>query len=274
MKRGSLKAVFSIFLAGVLCLPAFADAHTEDIESRILDKFDGTPYVVDGEEYHYTWKTAASRFITKGATGQTFPALGIIGTAPMALARHAGEGGAKSLGLQGSFDRNGYNWIDIYPTLADDTDANPVEIPLLGRTRFIDIWVWGSNLSYRLEAYIRDNRGVIHTIPMGNLKFTGWKNLRSAVPTGIPMVSNTIPRSTHATTFVKLRLWTDPKERTYVDIERDKQGKVTKIVPFYVYFSQLKVLSDVYETVFDGDELANPKTTTKLWSETTGGTAN
>ncbi|MDR2467745.1 MAG: flagellar filament outer layer protein FlaA [Spirochaetaceae bacterium] len=235
------------------------------MESRILDKFDGSPYVVDGEEYHYTWKVAASKFATK--TGeQAFPVINVITTGPTALTRMAGDTGAKSLGIQGAFDRTGFNWIDIYPTRTDDADGTPAEIPLLGRTRFLDVWVWGSNLNYRLEAYIRDNRGVMHVIPMGSLRYTGWKNLRSAVPTGIPMVSNVIPRSTHSTSFVKFRLWTDPKERTYVDIERDKVGKITRIVPFYVYLSQLKVLSDIYETIYDGDELANPKVTTRLWS--------
>ncbi|MDR2509782.1 MAG: flagellar filament outer layer protein FlaA [Spirochaetaceae bacterium] len=267
MKRGGMQAIFVFALASLVILPVFGDASTVEMESRILDKFDGTPYVVDGEEYHYSWKAVGSRFTTQSGE-QKFPILNVISTAPMSLNRIAGEGGAKSLGLQGAFDRNGFNWIDIYPTLADDADSSPVEIPLLGRTRFIDIWAWGSNLNYRLEAYIRDNRGVIHSIPMGSLKYTGWKNLRSAIPNGIPMVSNVIPRSTHATTFVKFRLWTDPRERTYVDIERDKMGKIIKIVPFYLYLAQLKVLSDIYETVYDGDELANPKTTTRLWSET------
>jgi hypothetical protein len=263
MKKGNLLAVFGIVLANLVRLPAFGDAGTVEMESRILDKFDGTPYVVDGEEYRYTWKAVASKFTTK-TSEQTFPVINVITTAPMAIARQTAE--AKSLGVQGAFDRNGFNWIDIYPTRSDDADQQPAEIPLLGRTRFIDLWVWGSNLNYRLEAYIRDNRGVMHTIPLGSLKYTGWKNLRSAVPTGIPMVSNITPRSTHATTFVKLRLWTDPKERTYVDIERDKTGKITKIVPFYVYFSQLKVLSDIYDNIYDGDELSNPKKINQLWS--------
>lgn len=265
MKEGNLRAVLGIVLANLVSLPVFGDSSTVELVSRVLDKFDGSAYVVDGEEYKYTWKVAASKFTTK-TSEQAFPIINVIGTAPLAIERQAGDAGAKSLGIQGAFDRTGFNWIDIYPTRADDADSMPAEIPLVGRTRFIDIWVWGSNLNYRLEAYIRDNRGVMHTIPLGSLKFTGWRNLRSAVPTGIPMISNVTPRSTHATTFVKLRLWTDPKEKTYVDVERDKAGKITKIVPFYMYLCQLKVLSDVYETVYDGDVLADPKKINELWS--------
>jgi hypothetical protein len=117
-----------------------------------------------------------------------------------------------------------------------------------------------------LEAYVRDNQGIMHMIPMGSLRYTGWKNLRVAVPNGIPMVSNVLPRSTHNTTFVKFRVWTNPNERTYVDLTRDSNGKITKLVPFYVYFAQLKVLSDIYESVYDGDLLAEPLEVEKVWS--------
>jgi hypothetical protein len=109
---------------------------------------------------------------------------------------------------------------------------------------------------------------------MGSLKYTGWKNLRGNLPPGMPMVSTILPRSTHVTTFVKFRLWTNPLERTYVDLKRDVSGKITEIVPFYVYIAQLKVLSDVYETVYDGDELAYPKNTEALWSNAGAAGAN
>ncbi|MDR0382894.1 MAG: flagellar filament outer layer protein FlaA [Spirochaetaceae bacterium] len=240
---------------------AFSDSNTVELQSKILDNFDGTPYSVDGEEYNYTWKAVGSKFSTK-TDSQTFPVISPIAAVPQALLRQYPN--IKSLGIQGAFDRHGYNWIDIYPTLADG-DGQPVEIPLTGRTRFVDAWVWGSNLNYSLEIYIRDNRGIIHGLPIGSLKYIGWKNLRVAVPAGIPMVSNVLPRSIHDTTFVKFRIWTSPEEKTYVDLKRDVSGNVTEIVPFYVYIAQLKVLSDIYETVYDGDELGYPKKTAELW---------
>ncbi|GMO48453.1 MAG: flagellar filament outer layer protein FlaA [Termitinemataceae bacterium] len=242
-------------------LPVFGDSSTVALESRILDKFDGSPYIIDNVEHHYTWKAVGSKFITK-TDAQTFPIVTPVTAAPQALSRQNPE--AKSLGLQGAFDRKGWNWIDIYPTESDGD--NPVEIPLLGRTRFIDAWVWGSNLDYTLEAYIRDNRGIIHTVTLGSLRYQGWRNLRTAVPESLPMISNILPRSTHATTFVKLRVWTRPGERTFVDLERDQNGKIVKLIPFYIYISQLKVLSDVYETVYDGDLLAEPQKIEEIWS--------
>ncbi|MDR0409500.1 MAG: flagellar filament outer layer protein FlaA [Spirochaetaceae bacterium] len=262
MKTGSSKVFCLVLFVSLLAIPAFSDSETIAYESIILDDFDGSPYEIDGEEYHYTWKAVGSKFSTKTDT-QSFPVVSPVATAPQALLRQKPD--IKSLGIQGAFDRHGFNWIDIYPTYSDG-DGQPTEIPLNGRTRMIDLWAWGSNLSYRLEAYIRDYQGRIHEIPLGNLKFAGWKNLRANVPISIPMISNVLPRSTHVSTFVKFRLWTDPDERTYVDLKRDMNGKITQIVPFYLYISQLKVLSDIYETVYDGDELAYPKNTEALWA--------
>ena len=269
MKTGSLKLFCLVLFVSLSAIPAFSDSNTIALESIILDSFDGTPYEVDGEEYKYTWKVSGSKFSTKTDT-QTFPIISPIATAPQALLRQKPE--IKSIGVQGAFDRNGYNWIDIYPTLSDG-DGQPVEIPLRGRTRVIDVWVWGSNLNYSLEAYIRDNRGIIHSVQLGSLKYIGWKNLRADVPAGIPMVSNVLPRSTDDTKFIKFRIWTSPVERAYVDVKRDINGNITEIVPFYVYISQLKVLSDIYETIYDGDELAYPKNTEKLWADA-GASAN
>jgi len=268
MTQGKFKAIFSFVIIGIFAIPlAFADSNTIEMESRILDNFDGTPYTVGGEQYHYTWKAVASKFTTKNGA-QVFPIYQIVDTAPTTLARIAQSEGktAKSFGVQGCFDRRGYNWIDIYPTITGG-DGSPTEIPLLGRTRALDLWVWGSNLRYYFEAYIRDNQGMIHVIPMGSLYYEGWKNLRATIPESIPMVSKIIPRSTSLTTFVKFRLWTSPGERTFLDVKRDARGNILSIIPFYLYIAQVKVLSDVYETVYDGDALADPTETEKIWSE-------
>ncbi|GHT48567.1 membrane protein [Spirochaetia bacterium] len=262
MKRGSLIGVALITLFSVGALPVFGDSSTVAMESITLDSFDGSPYRIDGVDYHYVWKAVGSKFITK-TDSQVFPIVNPVTTGPQSLIRQNPE--AKSLGIQGAFDRKGYNWIDIYPTHADG-DGLPIEIPLRGRTRFVDMWVWGANLDYTLEVYLRDNQGMIHSIKLGNLHYSGWKNLRAAVPNGIPMVSNVLPRSTHATSFVKFRVWTNPMERTYVDLTRDSNGKIMKLVPFYIYFSNLKVLSDIYETFYDGDLLAEPLHIEQVWS--------
>ena len=95
---------------------------------------------------------------------------------------------------------------------------------------------------------------------LGSLRYAGWRNLRVAVPASLPFYSNVLPRSTTLTTFVKFRIWTNPGERTAVS--RDRNGN---IIPFNVYFSQLKVLSDVYQSFYDGEELSTQKKTEELW---------
>jgi hypothetical protein len=162
----------------------------------------------------------------------------------------------------------GYNWIDIYPTLKSEGDeAGPYEIPIPGRVRYLDMWVWGSNLNYYIEAYLRDEQGVIHVIYLGNIAYQGWKNLRTAIPTSIPQrrrfvldaaSSNTLStedRNSIYLKFVKFRIWTTPREQ---------------VGNFYIYFDQFKVLTDTFESLYDGDEMTDPDWIRENWTEGSG----
>jgi hypothetical protein len=51
--------------------------------------------------------------------------------------------------------------------------------------------------------------------------------------------------------FVKFRIWTQPDET---------------VGPFYIYMKQFKVLTDNFESAFDGDELADPDNINELWA--------
>jgi hypothetical protein len=267
MMRGKLQTCLIFAFISIIVLSSgvtvFADENTVALESVILDAFDGKAYEVDGETYDLGWNAVGSRYTTVRGDVQ-YPKVGIIATAPLALVRKNAASGSEShsLGVQGSFDRQGFNWIDVYPVLKGGDGTTPFEIPLQGRPYYIDVWTWGSNLNYYMEAYIRDRLGVIHTIPMGSLRYAGWKNLRANIPANLPMVPKILPRSVTMTTFVKFRIWTEPTERTVV--ERRPDGT---IVPFDVYLSQLKVFSDLYETIYDGDELSSQKETNRLWNE-------
>jgi hypothetical protein len=163
----------------------------------------------------------------------------------------------KALGVHGKFDRQGYNWIDVYPVAAGEgegEEAEPVEIPIPGRARYLDMWVWGSNLNYYAEAYVRDYRGVVYVINLGELGYQGWKNLRATIPGNIPQGKRVLPRLA-SLSFVKFRIWTRPRE---------------PVDNFYVYFDQFKVLTDTFESTFDGDELANPERIQELWDTGSG----
>jgi hypothetical protein len=254
MKHGSFKIFWLILIvmAVVTVVAAFGDENTVSLESKVLESFDG--------DSGYEWKVAASKFATK-TDEETFPQISYIAAWPMALfGSNKEEKELKILGLHGKFDRQGFNWIDVYPVASgggeggEGEEPEPAEIPIPGRVQVLDMWVWGSNLKYNLEAYIRDYRGVVHVIDLGNLGFQGWKNLKAAFPGSIPQGKRVLPR--HASVnFIKFRIWTPPRE---------------PVNDFYIYFDQFKVLTDTFESIFDGDELANPERVQELWNADSG----
>jgi hypothetical protein len=246
------------------------------VESKILETFDNE------EDSKYVWRKDASRYavgkdpVDKDnpafadlglADGDFFPKVNYFKTWPMALFKTNREGrNLQSLGIWGKFKRMGFNWIDIYPTLkSQGDDAQAFEIPLPGRVRALDLWVWGSGLDYYLEAYLRDQRGVIHVVPMGSLKYRGWENLRGTIPHSVPQNRAIIPDPTTAGViaadnennrsvylkFVKFRIWTTPRE---------------EVANFYIYFDQFKILTDIFESLYDGDELADPFWVRENWA--------
>jgi hypothetical protein len=227
-------------------MTAFGDENTVNFESIILDSFDG--------DSAYTWKAEASKFATR-TDEETFPMVSYVASWPSALFGANRQGlDLKSLGIRGKFDRRGYNWIDVYPVAADGgEDAGPVEIPMMGRVQYVDLWAWGSNLNYYVEAFIRDYQGVVHVLTVGNLAYQGWKNLRAYVPNSVPQSKRVLPRLAPLS-FVKFRIWTRPME---------------PVNDFYIYFDQLKILTDTFESIYDGDELADPERVQELWGAAT-----
>ena len=245
MKHGSFKVICLVTLACITVLSTYGDDVTIDLESKVLEAFNG-----DSE---YVWKTDASKFATKTNDG-SFPQLSYVAAWPIAAFGNNRDGNQdlKSLGIHGRFDRQVYNWIDVYPVKADDTSDNPApaEIPMPGRVRNLDLWVWGANLHLYIEAYVRDYRGVVHILRMGDVSYSGWKNLRVNVPNHIRQAKRILP-SLAGLTFVKFRVWTQPIEQ---------------VGDFYVYFKQFKVLTDVFESYYDGDDLADPERVQELWA--------
>jgi hypothetical protein len=204
MKHGSFKVVSLIVWVCITAFSAFGDELTIDYESVVLETFDGTS--------DYVWKTDASKFATK-TDNETFPQTTYVEAWPIAAFGYNRDGkDIKSFGIHGRFDRRGYNWIDVYPTkTADDDEAEPVEIPIPGRIRYLDLWVWGSNLDYYIEAYLRDYQGVVHNIRLGNIGYAGWRNLRAMIPSNIRQSKRILPHLA-GLNFVKFRIWSQPSE--------------------------------------------------------------
>ena len=256
MKQGSFRAVrLIVFLLFTLCLAGlsvFADEFTNDWTSIILESFSGDTmhqWTVGDHTFNYDfeWKLDASKFATQ-MDNDTYPKLTYVPAWPQAIygTNRTGQD-LKSLGIWGRFDRRGYNWIDVYPASTDS--GEPFEIPIPGRLKYLDMWVWGSNLNFYVEAYFRDYQGVVHTLYMGSLAYQGWKNLQVQIPNNIPQARRISPRLA-SLSFVKFRIWTTPVER---------------VDNFYVYFDRMKILTDTFETHFDGEDLADPFQVQEFW---------
>jgi len=269
MRQGSFGAVRRlVFLLIIFCLAgfsAFAQQRTVDMVSIILDPFDGSSsqeWTIGGRTYSYEfeWRLDASRFSTTSVDAEGnelhFPMSTVVPSYPLTLYGHSREiRDIRSFGIWSRFDRRGYNWIDVYPAHIDQFDQFgdplPFEIPLPGQVQNMDMWVWGSNHNYYMEAYVRDYNGVVHIIPMGDLAFQGWRNLTWRIPNHIRQQRRHMPRLS-ILHFVKFRIWTTPVET---------------VDDFYVYFNQFKILTDVFQDLFDGDDLANPVRVQEYWMQ-------
>ena len=269
--RGVVLLFFLLFSAIV-----FADTHTTILTTAVLESFEEDPNKGWGEATT-RWIARGSKFISReydensGEVVGTYPKTASAEAYPTALFGIKSEKNEfgqprKAFGIMGKFDRKGYNYLEIIPArLADENtkeediiyeDINtgakwvhaPVKIP--GRVQNFDLWVWGSNYDYYLDAHFQDYRGMVHSFRMGDLKYAGWRLLRTAIPGSIPQAEPYIPRF-KPLVLTKFVLWTRPHER---------------VDGFYIYLDELKVLTDVYEGRFDGDDLADIETTQDIWA--------
>jgi hypothetical protein len=244
MKPG-LRAVFLTTLPLLLLLCtvlAVADEVTVNLQSKVIASFDdpdGTQWIVQG-----------SKFVTKD-----FPQAMTVRTWPDSLyGRNPEQKNLFALGIHSRFDRKGYNYIEIIPARkGSDGKLAPAPLALSGRVRSLDLWVWGSNFNYTMDVHLRDFEGVDRVLHMGSLNYPGWKNLSVGITGNIPQSRRYIPRF-QALDLTKFVIWTTPTE---------------KVDDFYVFLDEVKILTDLFESRFDGDNLADPKTLDQLWAQGT-----
>ncbi|MCL2609061.1 MAG: flagellar filament outer layer protein FlaA [Treponema sp.] len=252
MKHVSIRAVCFVGLMCLAVLSAHGRDRTETLSTVVLESFNGetTREWSDGGQmrtFDFAWDLRASGWATT-VDGVSFPRSTFVEAWPRALFGGNREGRLiQSFGVNGRFDRQGHNWIDVFPV----QDGEAFEIPMPGRVRSMDMWVWGSNLQYRLEAYLRDAEGYMHRIQLGSLAFDGWRNLSASIPSHIRQENRVLPAHARLS-FVKFRLWTQPNERS------DN---------FFVYFNRLNILTDMAHPYFDGDDLANPDLVSEFWND-------
>lgn len=240
MRRGKvffLCVVLSVAL--VFPISIFADNATKSLDSVIVESFDPEDRTTD-------WLVRGSKFISEGYPKQVYAKAW-----PEALWGSNSEGkNLEVLGINTKFDRQGYNSIEIIPVIdasVDDWEHNPIILD--GLVQSIDCWVWGSNFNYEMEVHLMDHNGVAWVLPMGSLKFAGWKNLSTKIPSNIPQTSKHVPFYRNLT-LQKLVVWTNPKE---------------VVNDFYLYIDQIKLLSDIFVTRYDGDTLIQADKFEEMW---------
>ena len=241
MRRAGLVFGLFILMSVLLALPVTADEETENLVSSILEDFDNPD--------QSKWIVVGSKFATEGYPKTANPVAW-----PAALYGANKEGKEyKVLGVNSKFDRMGYNYIELIPDRKNEA-GEYTGIPIPGRCKVLDMWAWGSNFNYYLEAHITDYRGVTHVLPLGDLKYEGWKNLKVQIPNYIPQGESYLPKLKQLS-LVKLVMWTRPTER---------------VDGFFIYFDQIKVLTDVFISRYDGDDLAQPEAVDEIWAEAGG----
>lgn len=247
MKRGALLLIsLAALLLFVSTSFVAADEAVQNLDSMVIESFDDP----DGQE----WAVIGSKFITEG-----LPLVAYVPAYPEAVfGANRDNLDLNVLGIQASFDRTGYNYLEFIPVEEDqDGELQPDPITLPGRVQVFDLWVWGSNYDYYMEVHVRDFNGRVHVLHLGGIKFVGWDNLRATIPSYIPQAGGYITPGGFIKNLelVKLVMWTKPGE---------------KVSGFNIYLDQLKILTDTFVTRFDGDDLADPMKVQEIWSNAEG----
>ena len=127
------------------------------------------------------------------------------------------------------------------PSTRKDEQERAIQIP--GRAKGISLWVHARGKPYVLDVWVKDYKGQTYVLKMGSIDFVGWRPMFAKIPAHVPQASETYPqtRGSKITRFVLRAVTTSPREELLEDV--------------YVFFDQLKVLTDTFEVNFDGNNL-------------------
>jgi hypothetical protein len=246
MKRGT---VVSILLVLLIAAGAVADEATTNWQGVILESFD--PSDPNSRE----WIVQGSRFLDTDNVRVPFGYQIIEDQWPEAMGQPAADTPG-IMGVQASFKRRGYNWLEFIPVSGDtDENGNPIPdpIPIEGSPMSIDLWAWSPNNDFYVEVHIADYNGIVHQIRLGGTNYLGWRNLQATIPGSIPRSVRNSPFA-RPMELVKVVLWTRPS---------------ATVGGFQFYLDQIKVLTDMFVTRYDGEGLANPDFISETWGTQT-----
>jgi len=148
-------------------------------------------------------------------------------------------------GVHFKFRYPGYNSVHIEPPVNPDLTPEGENrkvrgIILPGRAKGVSLWVHSRGHPYALECWVEDYQNRVHILKMGKTNFVGWRPMKAYIPITIPQAVDTFPQ-TKFIKVVRLVLRADPMATAQDSV--------------YMFFDQLKVLTDDFEVNFDGLEL-------------------
>jgi len=249
MKKGIALILLAVVLGGGIISANINPFPLFTLQTIMVDSFSTTnPSFFLGSTDPIEWTVVTSRHAAEG-----FPQTALANAWPQDKygSDPANAADLMAFAINGSFTQRGDNWLEVRP----GRGGNPEPLPLPGRVQALSMWVWGSNFNYQLDAIFLDVEGIEHRVPMGNLRFRGWRNLTAVIPDSIKQLTDdqqTFPLRPELR-LSRFIITTDIRER---------------VDEFFIYFSDVTVLTHIslWES-FDGFNLTQPETLTAIWGE-------